>query len=88
MMNLLISEPGWHGMFTRHQANGAIPNGTQIVKCNSEPGDTTPEGMTGTVMGSLRAPETMGALLFYFVEWTNRPRAPMGIMATKIKVAE
>lgn len=84
-MHSIRNEDGWAGAFSREQASGAIPNGTRIVKCNSEPHDATPDGMTGTVLGSLRAPEQMGALLFYFVEWDDKPRIPLGIMATKIR---
>lgn len=35
-------------MLTRQQADGAIPNGTLIVKINSEPGDGHPDGSLGT----------------------------------------
>ena len=78
---------GYVGAFTRDQAKGAIPNETRIQKTNSEKGDPTPDGTPGTVLGSMRAPESMGKLLMYFVEWENRPRVAVGIMATKIERA-
>jgi hypothetical protein len=49
----LTIEAGWHGVFTRQQAKGAIPNGSRIVKTASEKGDSTPYGALGTVLGSL-----------------------------------
>lgn len=52
----LVDEPGWTGTFTRYQAKGAIPNGTRIVKAVSEPGDGTPDGTLGTVLGSIPSP--------------------------------
>lgn len=87
-MSLMVSEPGWYGMFTRNQAKGAIPNGTKIVKANSEPGDTTTDGTPGIVLGSLRAPDSLGGLLFYFVEWADKPKQPIGTFGLKIRAAE
>ena len=38
-MKPLRNHPGWLGAFTDDQAEGAIPNGTPIVKVKTEPGD-------------------------------------------------
>lgn len=48
-------EDGWIGAFTRHQAAGAIPNGTPIVKLKTDPAEDNinPEGTRGVVLGSI-----------------------------------
>lgn len=91
------SEPGWMGAFTRDHAEGAIPNGARIVKLDGEPGDSTPSGTEGTVLGSIdaRLPELRAEArrqgvrppdaYWYFVEWSNRPRVAVGLMDWKIK---
>lgn len=83
-------EPGWVGVFTRNQAEGAIPNGTRIEKSEGEAGDSNPIGATGTVLGSLPAPDGMPAKFahvkhFYFVEWDNYPKQACGVLDYKIK---
>ena len=66
----LRTEPGWSGLFTREQAEGAYPNGTRIEKIGSEPSDAHRDGAQATVLGSIRG----GDLLAYFVEWDDLPR--------------
>lgn len=73
---------GYAGVFTKHQAEGAIPNGTKIVKTNSVAGDATPDGMGGVVLGSMDSGDHG---LLYFVEWDDRPRMAVGTIALKIK---
>lgn len=80
----IVDEPGWYGSFTRDQAEGALPNGTSIVKANSQPQDATPDGMRGTILGSI----ANEGLLFYFVEWDNRPKMAIGCMSTKVQVLQ
>jgi len=80
----LREEAGWAGAFTRGQATGAIPNGTPIVKVQSEQKDAHPEGTLGTVLGSLR----VEGQLIYFIEWAPRPRLAVGVMSWKIARAE
>lgn len=64
-------ERGWLGAFTREQEPTALyPNGARIQKARSEPGDSTPLGTMGTVLGSVRDPDK--AYCGYFVEWDNR----------------
>jgi hypothetical protein len=84
---VLRNYPGYAGMFTRNEARGAIPNGRRVMKTNSEAGDGTPDGALGTVLGSIVAPDTMGRLMFYFVEWDRRPRLAAGISGYKIVAA-
>jgi hypothetical protein len=81
--------PGWHGAFTRSQAAGAIPNGTRIVKQNSETNDANPDGTLGTVLGSinvekLKIPNPKGVRFAYFVEWDTSPKAAVGTLDFKI----
>lgn len=78
-------EPGWHGAFTRNEELGAWRNGTRVVKQNSEPGDSTPDGTMGTVLGSMRHPDpTWKGALAYFVEWDDKPRVAVGCMGYKV----
>jgi hypothetical protein len=81
-------EPGWAGVFTRNQELGAWRNGTRVRKTNSERGDGTPDGMLGTVLGSISHPEVQNGALMYFVEWGNRPRTAVGCMGFKLEYAE
>lgn len=82
----LREEPGWFGLFTRAQARDAIPNGARIVKKTMEPGDAHAPGELGTVIGSFWAvdPRTVVDTLMYFVEWDDRPRVAVGLLAYKI----
>lgn len=78
----LTLEDGWEGLFTRHQAPGALPNGTRIEKCNSEERDRWPDGKQGTVIGSVYR-EDVG--YFYFVEWDGDAKRAIGVRDLRIK---
>ncbi len=66
------TEDGWIGVFTRHEAPGALfKNRTAIIKVKDETGDRTPLGTRRTVLGSLYHP-SVG--VGYFVEWATQPR--------------
>lgn len=82
-------EPGWEGYFTRHQADGAIPNGTRIIKVHDEPGDAHPRGALGTVLGSMVSPPEVAHLseFAYFVEWDDMPYHAVAVVSAKIGVA-
>ena len=80
----LREESGWDGAFTRRQAEGAVPNGTAIVKVRSERGDAHRDGTPGVVLGSFRDADQ----LIYFVEWAPRPRVAVGCMSWKIEEAK
>ena len=76
--------PGWQGIFTREQAPEAkYPNEMRIKKTVHEPGDGTPNGTGGTVLGSVYAP---GKGVAYFVEWDNRPRVAVLVAEYKIGI--
>jgi len=86
-------EDGWTGAFTRHQADGAIPNGTTVVKLKTETieGDMNPEGTRGTVLGSIDGmlidPEMskrFNARFMYWVEWETRPKTAIAVVDRKI----
>lgn len=81
----LTSEPGWSGFFTRDTYPGAIPNGTRIVKVNSEPNDGNKNGTPGTILGSVGHPEVGTG---YFIEWDSTPNTAVFVMAKKITVVE
>ena len=80
--------PGWIGLFTREEADGAWPNGTRIVKTLTEKGDGHQRGALGTVIGSIQAPvdvaQKYDAGYFYFVEWDSDPRVAVGVISLKI----
>lgn len=89
----LREESGWTGVFTRDHAEGALENGSYIVKQNAEPGDATPEGEYGTVLGSIEAPsEVTEAAGFadvkyvYFVEWNHSPQKAVAVMDRKVRI--
>jgi hypothetical protein len=62
-------------IFTTEEAPGAWPNGTPVCKVNSQPGDATPDGTIGLVLGSIAAPPLPG--FGYFVIWATRPGVPV-----------
>jgi hypothetical protein len=80
-------EPGWHGMFTRQQAKGALANGTRIVKVNSEPGDAHPDGTPGVILGSISHPAIWDGAVCYFVEWAPARRKAVAVMGFKLREA-
>lgn len=74
--------PGYFGYFSRHQHSEAkYQNGSRIKKVWGEPGDGTPLDTEGTVLGSVGFPDTG---ILYFVEWDNRPKFAVAVMAKKI----
>ena len=98
-------EPKRYGncVFTRQEAEGAIPNGTVIRKCDAEEGDGHPIGAMGVVIGSLAAdprnelptskllemePRFRDSQFAYFIEWRGEPHMVTGIIAPKIETVE
>lgn len=57
------------------QAEGAIPNGTRVVKIVSDPGDYHSIGAKGTVRGSIGPTqfEEHGMVYGYWVQWDDVP---------------
>lgn len=68
-------------VFTTDQADGAISNGTPIVKVQSEVRDANPVGTRGKVLGSIRTDDKLG----YFVEWETLPGVPVFVSDFKIR---
>lgn len=77
----ITEHPGYIGAFTRRQARGAIPNGTEIIKIFSELGDRTPIGQTGVVLGSI---ELKQFGLLYFIEWNHSKGFAVSAVEKKI----
>lgn len=90
-------------VFTREEADGAIPNGTVIRKCDADDDDAHPIGTMGVVIGSLKAdprnelskakllemePRFRDAEYAYFIEWRGDPHKVIGIISPKIERAE
>jgi hypothetical protein len=70
------------------QVAGAIPNGSDVVKVNSEPGDCHPDGTPGVVVGSAGPVymEKFGReMLAYFVQWDGNVAVPIGTIDIKVK---
>lgn len=75
------------GVYITLESPGALPNGTEVVKVNSEPGDGHPDGTEGIVVGSIGPAymEKFGRdMLAYFVEWHGTPM-PIGTVDIKVK---
>jgi hypothetical protein len=75
--------------YTNQQAEGAIPNGSAVVKQASEPGDIHESGRTGIVLGSISVadvtvPGLPKARYIYCVRWDDDPR-PVFVMDWKIE---
>ena len=68
--------------FADRQAPGAIPNGYNVVKVKTEPGDAHEVGTRGKVLGSLSHPELPD--IGYFIEWDDMPGVPVFTMGCKI----
>lgn len=68
-------------VFTRRQAEGAIPNDTPVTKCNSEAGDVTPDGGKGVIVGSI----AIKGRILYFVRWDAVPEIPVACMDFKVE---
>lgn len=73
---------GYSAPFTRAQHPKAkFRNGRRIIKANSEPGDTNPNGAGGVVLGSI-GHDAVGVA--YFVVWDTHPQDPRFIVEYKL----
>jgi len=73
---------------SREQAPGAIPNGTLVEKCRTEPGDTHRDGERGTVYGSMGPAPVPGLgerCYVYWVEWERHPGIPVAVADYRIR---
>jgi hypothetical protein len=78
----LTDEPGWTGAFTRNDAKQAKYRvGTRVTKIEQEPGDATPVGTKGTVLGSMYGPNVG---VGYFVEWDDKPKVAVLVIERRI----
>ena len=75
-------------LYTKNQAEGALPNRTRIEKVNSEPGDGHQDGAAGTVIGSIGPVEIPGFSdrYVYFIEFLDEPFLPVGIREGRVKL--
>jgi hypothetical protein len=70
-----------HVAVSHQQAPGAIPNGTRVQKCNTEPRDDHQDGALATVLGSVGP---VNGMYGYFVEWDDWPGIPVFIRGNRI----
>ena len=80
--------PGF--VFSREEAQGAMPNGTLVEKQNTEAGDGHPDGERGEIVGSMGPLDdpVLGCRYGYFVMWDGTPGIPVFVMETKVKKYE
>jgi hypothetical protein len=81
---MLGDYPGYLGVHTQDQADGALPNGTRVKKVTFEKGDSHPIGSLATVLGSLES--GIEPPYLYFIEFDDMPRFAIGIASNKIAV--
>jgi hypothetical protein len=79
-------EPGYQGAFTRDQAEGAITNGSMVVKVKRETGDSHRIGDRATILGSIREPYKPGRIM-YFIEWESEPHVAVACIGWKLEQA-
>jgi hypothetical protein len=80
---------GYFGVFTRETYPGALPSGTRVRKTRFDPGDSTPEGSLGTILGSTGHPDMIEKFgPFYFIEWDDKPRVAVGMAGIKLESVE
>ena len=87
-------------IYTDNQADGAVPNGTRVLKQNSEKHDAHKDGTRGTIIGSIKRPPGLLGVgpgyvppdikYFYFVMWDDGPHqgVPVGCVDRKIRKEE
>ncbi len=77
-------------VYTSHQAEGAMRNGTLVEKQNSEAKDGHPDGERGKIVGSMGPLDgpVMGCRYGYFVMWDGTPGIPVFTMESKVKKCE
>lgn len=85
-MKMPEAHPGYLGCFVDDNYEGALLKGTRITKHVSEPGDATPTGTLGTILGSSGHPSL--PFIFYWVVWDNRPGYAVGVLDWKIKAIQ
>ena len=71
------------------EAEGAIPNGTRIVKVFAEEGDGHQVGDEGVVFSSVATPEGMKEQFpevdyMYWIVWDDMPSLPIAVSSHKI----
>lgn len=77
--------PDWIGTFSRDEAPGAWKNESTVQKSVFLPGDSTPIGTLGTVLGSLGPiPTEHGSEFGYFLEWSNAPHIAVFCRGSKL----
>jgi hypothetical protein len=85
--DVIAKEPGTAALFIPGKAEGAIPNGTRIVKCNTQTRDSFFDGDAGTVKASHLSDGLPGippSPFFYFVEFDKKPGLPVAIFGNRI----
>jgi len=88
------------GVFTRDEAEGAIPNGSVVEKVNAAEDDLTSNGTLGIIIGSLNVEEHAHALqeltgtphareegenYSYFVQWETSQMMVVGIREARVR---
>lgn len=79
-----------HTLVLIGEADGAIPNGTRIIKTNSNNGDSHLNGAGGTVFSSIALPEDMRVEhpeveFMYWIVWDDLPAFPTAVSSNRIE---
>lgn len=76
-------------MIFHGEAEGAMPNGTLVEKCNKEALDSYANGTLGTVIASLDVREIKELAIdyVYYVDWVPDPGVPVMIAGNRIRPA-
>lgn len=72
---------GW----TDDEAEGAIPNGTRVIKVEGSDEGAIKLGTRGRILGSVNHPELGYA---YFVEWDTMKMLPVFVVGWKIAIEQ
>src|SRR5258708_6173907 len=88
--NLLEEHGIIAALFFPGAAEGAIPNETRIVKTNSDPGDSYPDGTGGIILSNQYLEDITAAKdkYGYFVLFDPDPKVPVFIQGNRIRIAE
>lgn len=79
-----------HAAYTTEEEPAAKwRNGTRVTKLDEQAGDFTQLGTYGTVIGSIRMPETapeqFRGQIGYFIRWDNNPGLPVFTREIRLK---
>lgn len=76
---------GTDAIYTDDHAEGAWPNGTPVIKINSESADAHPNGTLGVIIGSVGPFPFNGNLTYGYIVLFEGEVIPIGCIGTKLQ---